>query len=274
MDRTLVWIEHWYGSNTGMVEPGMVDLDAKQNAIRVLVKQNLASQTKLESHQTEVLKYLKRTVCGDSNVTAQLSKQLRDSIIKEVDSFSAHVQPMPIFTVMDSAYKITTADLSINRFHGNRDSSTGQYLEKVLRGVDFPHHQAPECLLLQVMDRLNEGDELQLTLTRCGRLAVDTGRENSDGCCLLRHMKDVRRQVAEHDKKQLETLVPLLEKHVSLVPKALSACLQLQDTAAKWWDQPAQHCVVNCVVDNMTLQQWTERWTLAVTQLRQLQLQH
>lgn len=48
-------------------------------------------------------------------------------------------------------------------------------------------------------------------------------------------MADVRRQVAEHDKKQLETLVPLLEKHVSRAPKALSACLQLQDTAAKWY---------------------------------------
>ena len=34
-------------------------------------------------------------------MTAQMSKQLRDSVIKEVDSFSAHVQPMPIFTVMD-----------------------------------------------------------------------------------------------------------------------------------------------------------------------------
>ena len=40
-----------------------------------------------------------------------------------------------------SAYKIPTVDLSINRFQGNRSSATGQYLDKVLRGVDLPIYQ-------------------------------------------------------------------------------------------------------------------------------------
>ena len=47
--------------------------------------------------------------------------------------------------------------------------------------------QAPECLLMRVMERLNEVDELQLFIDNCGKVAMDTGRGSSD--VLLRHMK-------------------------------------------------------------------------------------
>ena len=47
--------------------------------------------------------------------------------------------------------------------------------------------QAPECLLMRVMERLSEVDELQLFIDNCGKVAMDTGRGSSD--VLLRHMK-------------------------------------------------------------------------------------
>ena len=47
--------------------------------------------------------------------------------------------------------------------------------------------QAPECLLMRVMERLSEVDELQLFVDNCGKVAMDTGRGSSD--VLLRHMK-------------------------------------------------------------------------------------
>ena len=40
-------------------------------------------------------------MCRDSKVTAQLSTQLRDGVIKEVNAFSADHRPMPIFSRVD-----------------------------------------------------------------------------------------------------------------------------------------------------------------------------
>ena len=40
-------------------------------------------------------------MCRDSKVTAQLSKQLRDGVIMEVNAFSADHRPMPIFSRVD-----------------------------------------------------------------------------------------------------------------------------------------------------------------------------
>ena len=40
-------------------------------------------------------------MCRDSKVTAELSKQLRDGVIKEVNAFSADARPMPIFSRVD-----------------------------------------------------------------------------------------------------------------------------------------------------------------------------
>ena len=66
--------------------------------------------------------------------------------------------------------------------------------------------QAPECLLMRVMERLDEVDELQLFVDNCGTVAMDTGRGSSD--VLLRHMKGeyLSVSIAEYVFKYRHTL--------------------------------------------------------------------
>ncbi|WAR06344.1 hypothetical protein MAR_021713, partial [Mya arenaria] len=68
----------------------------------------------------------------------------------------------------------------------------------------------------------------------------------------------------ESDSQQLRQTLPWLQE-ISCTNQALDNCTHARQAADDWWLEPSQNGVSWMTVDDHTLQQFMDRWTVLVT---------
>ncbi|WAR05748.1 hypothetical protein MAR_021117 [Mya arenaria] len=230
--------------------------DQKQGVIHVLVKQNMNAQSRLEEQLAEISDYIGRSFVSQPSHLTGLTGKLAGTVSQEVDGFANLVLPYLMFSQIDSALKTAVMDLSIHQ-------TSHVHIRPALSTV-----LAPECILSQCVQlREDIGDILH----RLDREASIASRRTEDDVVV--NITELCERAGESDSQQLRQTLPRLQEKISRTNQALDNCTHARQAADDWWLEPSQKCVPWVTVDDHTLQQYIDRWTVLVTSLRQ-QLLH
>ncbi|XP_048254505.1 AUGMIN subunit 5-like isoform X2 [Haliotis rufescens] len=244
--------------------------DSKQNLIRVLSKQNLNAQSRLTAQQAEIQQYIQKSLSTHLADTRALTNQLEGGVASEIDRFSVLSLPYLLHVYLDGATKVGLLNLSVHQTNHPSVASVRPALHKTLDAIHFPSYKAPECVLpwcMEVMQEMKLSEQITQSLDQADRKS----RHNHDN--VLEDIAELRSAVTEQDRKQVERLLPVLNKRLALAGDGLGDALQAHAALQDWWDQPAQSCVPWAKVDNHTYKDWQDRWKVMVTRLVQLQVQ-
>lgn len=228
-------------------------VERKQNLIQVLARQNYNAKSRLEDQRKEIDQYINKSLSTHLTETQSLTSGLHESVVDEIDKFTALALPNLLFTVVnESALKTPISDISINQ----TTNPSYQQLQQLLDTVQFPPYKAPECLLLHCLKMKYED-----TLKKINWSDEDISSSQIEELC---------KNVHEHDQKLLDKMLPLLNQRINSTGKALADCVHVKDTISEWWNQPAQYVVPWVKVEGNSLQNWKEKWTILTTKLRQM----
>ncbi|XP_072049913.1 HAUS augmin-like complex subunit 5 [Amphiura filiformis] len=244
--------------------------DQKQNIIRVLVRQNSEAKRKLDEQQKQLLRYMQTTLCGHEAGTVAMTTQLRNGVINEVEKFAGLPLQLMRLTELDSGQYVPIFQLSINRCTDKSAFSGGGAFCDILNHLNFPLYKAPENLLSHVMDMKCQISRIELQLNAQQVLYEEMTGIHTEDSTTIQHIAALVAEVAAHDKKQLSRLFPLLQSRQAEATQGLQDCIRVKDELTAWWEQPAQQLTPWVRLDNKSLQQWLDQWTVAVTRLRQL----
>ncbi|XP_062611958.1 uncharacterized protein LOC134273756 [Saccostrea cucullata] len=235
----------------------------KQELIQVIVRQNMNAKSRLESQRDEILKYIEKSSESHHMETKLLRDDLHGFVNKEVEKFSTLDVPQLLFCdSSDRALKIAVSDMSIYQTspHTARES-----INHILQHLGFRRYQAPELLMLKCIELKRKINQLELQSSPLSVKGQDGDK--------VKQIADLCERVREQDKALLERSLPVLQQRLHRTGAALTDCHTVSERLQEWWDQPAQYTVPWVKVDQNTLQQWQNRWTVLSTKYRQLMLQ-
>ncbi|KAG8431067.1 hypothetical protein GDO86_019472 [Hymenochirus boettgeri] len=247
------------------IEEACLLLDKKQRQIQILIKGNSASKSQIRRSSLEAQKYIHDKLIPRPQDVKQESERLQDSIQKELKNFSAVSLPTLLRVSTDGLNQIPARDLSINRITNPHGLYYGIY-KAIYESVNLPLYKAPESVLSHVADM-----KKRLFLLR-SQLSSRTNAINK----IQRAMKKIPdpdtdhlvQLLTAHYNHQTEEMVPKLQHLVQQCDKSLEYGKAVQATVTDWWEQPAQLCLPWEEREGLTLRQWRERWTMAVTALQ------
>nr|XP_022321590.1 AUGMIN subunit 5-like [Crassostrea virginica]XP_022321591.1 AUGMIN subunit 5-like [Crassostrea virginica]XP_022321592.1 AUGMIN subunit 5-like [Crassostrea virginica] len=235
----------------------------KQELIQVIVRQNMNARSRLESQREEIFKYIKKTSESHHMEARLLKDDLHGYVNKEIDKFASLDLPQLMFCdSSDRALKVAVADMSINQ---TSCVTAREAMNQVLQRLNFKPFQAPELLMWNCID-------LKRKIQKLVSLSTPLSVHGQDGES-LKHITGLCERVKEQDRALLERTLPVLQQRLHKTGAALTDCGLVSERLQEWWEQPAQHTVPWVKVDNNTLQQWQNRWTVLSTKYRQLLLQ-
>ncbi|XP_062584944.1 uncharacterized protein LOC134246567 [Saccostrea cucullata] len=235
----------------------------KQELIQVIVRQNMNAKSRLESQRDEILKYIEKSSESHPMETKLLRDDLHGFVNKEVEKFSTLDVPQLLFCdSSDRALKIAVSDMSIYQTspHTARES-----IHHILQHLGFRRYQAPELLMWKCIELKRKINQLELQSSPLNVKGQDGDK--------VKQIADLCERVREQDKALLERSLPVLQQRLHRTGAALTDCHTVSERLQEWWDQPAQYTVPWVKVDQNTLQQWQNRWTVLSTKYRQLMLQ-
>ncbi|KAK3601264.1 hypothetical protein CHS0354_040444 [Potamilus streckersoni] len=240
--------------------------DKKQDLIRVLVKQNTNAQSRLDTQKQEIVSYIDRSLSSHHSQTHRLTTSLKGRVNTEIEMFASLNLPYLMFSSVDSALKSAVLDLSINH---TRAPTVRPVFKKVLQCLNFPEFQAAEQLLPWILRTRSDIDNILYRLD-LEKSAVQRFHPSDKDKDIASTIAELCEAVAEHDRKQMSELLPVLQQKINKTGKGLTDCMKVKDDVLAWWEQPAQSCVPWVTVDGHTLQHWIDKWTVMVTKLRQM----
>ncbi|XP_007538743.2 HAUS augmin-like complex subunit 5 [Erinaceus europaeus] len=239
-------------------------VEETQDQIRLLIKSNSASKTRLCRSPEEVLALIQRKLVPVSEAVASQNQELLQCLETEAQHLShllpgtllkhrpGELQPLPRFLP------------SIHQLHPT--SPTGPGLIEISHILGLPTGKAPE-LLLPVATSLRQ-DLLFLQ------------DQYNLQCWHLLHMKaslpqgpstqELLQLRASQEKKQKENLGQALKQLETQLKQALEHIPKLQGTVGDWWEQPGQVALSGELCHGLSLSQWKLRWIQAQGALQQL----
>ncbi|XP_077312530.1 HAUS augmin-like complex subunit 5 [Lithobates pipiens] len=240
-------------------------LDKKQKQIQILITGNATAKSQIRRSCTEVQKFVTEKLLPRPQEVSLESQRLKDSIMKDVKHFSAISLPALQKLCADGVNEIPALDLSINRLMNPHCPYYNVY-KGIYTSIGLPLYKAPETILSHVADM-----KKQLLFLRC--------QSNSRNQAVNKIQKQLRKSqspdtdallklLSAHYAQQTDELVPKLQRLIEQCEKSQEYGAEAQDTIADWWEQPAQMCLPWEQRGGLTLQQWRDRWTLAVTALQ------
>ncbi|XP_038065283.1 HAUS augmin-like complex subunit 5 [Patiria miniata] len=244
--------------------------EKKQDLIRVLVRQNSEAKKKLEVLQRENLKYMQSTLCSHEAGTVAMATQMRNGVAEEVERFAQLPLHLLRLTSLDSGQSVPVNQLSINRFSSQSESSGGGAIVEVLQLLRYPLYKAPENLLPYAVQLKCEIAAVQTLLDSQHLLHASMAETHTDDLTAIQHVSALTSEVSAHDEELLRQVLPVLQTRLNESTDALASCISVKDALSAWWEQPAQLLTPWVKLDDLALQQWLDKWTVAVTRLRQL----
>ncbi|XP_033641240.1 AUGMIN subunit 5-like isoform X1 [Asterias rubens] len=244
--------------------------ERKQDLIRVLVRQNSEAKKKLEVIQRENLKYMQSTLCPHEVGTVSMATQMKNGVANEVEQFAKLSLQMLHLTSLDSGQSVPVNQLSINRLNSQSESSGGGAITEILNLLKFPLYKAPEHLLPHCVLMKCEISEVQTLLDSQQLLYSSMNESSSQDITAIQRITVLTKEVASHDEEALRQVLPMLQTRLDESTDCLSDCITVKDSLTAWWEQPAQKLTPWVKLDDLSLQQWMDKWTVAVTRLRQL----
>ncbi|XP_071065328.1 HAUS augmin-like complex subunit 5 isoform X2 [Dasypus novemcinctus] len=239
-------------------------VEETQEQVRLLIKGNSASKTRLCRSPGEVLALIQRRVVPTSEAVAPQSQELLRCLEEEAQ----HLPHLLLGTLLRPSpgglKHLPTVLPSIHQLHPA--SPRGSSLLALSRMLGLPAGKAPELLLPQAaslrQDLLFLQD--QRSLRSWDLLRMKTGLPPGPSTQELLQIQ------ASQEKEQKESLGRALKRLENLLTRALERIPQLQVAVGDWWEQPGQAAISEELCQGLTLSQWRLRWVQAQGALQQL----
>ncbi|XP_058386828.1 HAUS augmin-like complex subunit 5 isoform X1 [Diceros bicornis minor] len=239
-------------------------VEETQEQVRLLIKGNSASKTRLCRSPGEVLALVQRKMVPTSEAVAPQSQELLRCLEEE----ARHLPHLLLGTLL-------------------RHSPGGsQPLPTVLPSIHQMHPASPRSSSLTVLSHtlgLPAGKAPELLLPKAASLRQDLlflEDQRSLRCWDLLHMKtslplgpstqELLQIRASQEKEQKEDLGQALKRLENLLQQALERIPKLQGVVGDWWEQPGQAALSGELCQGLSLPQWQLRWVQAQGSLRQL----
>nr|DBA15749.1 TPA: hypothetical protein GDO54_003217 [Pyxicephalus adspersus] len=226
-------------------------LDKKQKQIQILIKGNSTTKCQIRRSCAEVLKYVKEKLLLRPQEVSQESQRLKDSIMKDVKHFSAISLPALQKLSTDGSVILGSGLWCLRRHDLNLPPALPFAPETILSHVSDMKKQ-----LLFLRSQLNSRNQAVSKIQKQLRES-----QNPDTDTLLKLL-------SAHYAQQTNKLVPRLQRLIEQCEKSQEYAAEAQATVTDWWEQPAQTCLPWEQRGGLTLQQWRDRWTVAVTALQ------
>ncbi|KAL5019924.1 hypothetical protein ScPMuIL_002816 [Solemya velum] len=217
-----------------------------------------------------ISQYIQRALLRHHTEIKSLAVKFSGTVVTEAEKFAGLVLPYLMFSTVDSSLKIAVMDLSINHCCHPESIVQRQALHRALKHLDVPGFQAAEFILRHCLDKKCGIEDSLMSIETQDCLYKTIGKQSRDRD-VVAVLRDLSEAVSEHDRKQIEKSLPVLQQRLNKAAKALTDCIKAKESEQAWWDQPAFLTTSWMTVNNHTLQQWLDRWKVIVTKLRQTQ---
>ncbi|KAG8524363.1 HAUS augmin-like complex subunit 5 [Galemys pyrenaicus] len=238
-------------------------VEETQDQIRLLIRGNSASKTRLCRSPGEVLALVQRKMVPTSEAVAPQSQELLRCLEKEAQ----HLPHLMLGTLLryspEGSQLLPTALPSIHQLHPASPSCSS--LTELSHMLGLPSGKAPELLLPMAASLRQDLLFLQ--------------DQQSLRCWDLLHMKtslppgpstqELLQMQTAQEKEQKETLGKALQRLENLLKQALERIPQLQGVVGDWWEQPGQVALSGELCQGLSLSQWQLRWVQAQGILQQ-----
>ncbi|XP_039105682.1 HAUS augmin-like complex subunit 5 isoform X2 [Hyaena hyaena] len=239
-------------------------VEETQEQIRLLIKGNSASKTRLCRSPAEVLALVQQKVVPTSEAVAPQSQELLSCLEEE----ARHLPHLPLDTLLRHSpgglQPLPTVLPSIHQLHPA--SPRGSSLIMLSHRLGLPAGKAPELLLPKAaslrQDLLFLQDQQSL---RCwDLLRMKTSLPPGPPT------QELLQTRAAREKEQKENLGQALKQLENLLTQALERIPRLQGVVGDWWEQPGQAALSGELCQGLSLPQWRLRWVQAQGALQQL----
>ncbi|CAM4697402.1 unnamed protein product, partial [Caretta caretta] len=181
---------------------------------------------------------------------------------REVRQLGAIALPCLLHRSLLGSQQVPAHELSIHRLDQTGLAQHRAFLT-VCQAAGFPLYKAPEHLLPHMAELKKELLALRAQLSyKSQALASLQQRQGTDVQVLLQALRD-------HDREQAGALGPRIQLVTEQCERRMERWPEVQATIDAWWEQPGQFSLPAEHRQGLTLQQWLERWTLALKTLQQ-----
>ncbi|XP_075393362.1 HAUS augmin-like complex subunit 5 [Tenrec ecaudatus] len=238
-------------------------MEETQEQVRLLIKGNSASKTRLRRSPGEVLALVQRKVAPTSELVAPQSQELLRCLEEEAQHLPGLVLGTLLRHAPGGSAPLPTVLPSIHQLHPA--SPRGSSCAALSHILGLPAGKAPELLLPKVASLHQDLMFLQGQRSlRCRDLLhLKTGLTPGPSAPELLQMQ------ASQEKEQ-ESVDQALGRLENLLKQALERIPDLQGAVRDWWEQPGQDALTGELCQGLTLSQWRLRWVQAQEALHQL----
>ncbi|CAM4697465.1 HAUS augmin-like complex subunit 5 [Caretta caretta] len=234
----------------------------KQQHVRALIKGTSYIKCQLRKDQAEVQAFVQRKLLGPEQDVTLESQRLHGGVEREVRQLGAIALPCLLHRSLPGSQQVPAHELSIHRLDRTGLAQHRAFLT-VCQAAGFPLYKAPEHLLPHMAELKKELLALRAQLSyKSQALASLQQRQGTDVQVLLQALRD-------HDREQAGALGPRIQLVTEQCEHRMEHWPEVQATIDAWWEQPGQFSLPAEHRQGLTLQQWLERWTLALKTLQQ-----
>ncbi|XP_075764438.1 HAUS augmin-like complex subunit 5 [Pelodiscus sinensis] len=242
----------------------------KQQHIRALIKGTSYIKSQLRKDQAEVQAFVQRKLLGPEQAVALETQRLHGGVEREVRQLGAIALPCLLRRSLPGSQLVPAHKLSIHRLDRTAPAQHRAFLTVCL-AAGFPLYKAPEHLLPHVAELKKELLALRAQLGYKSRALASLqqcqGSPGTDAQALVQ-------AVRAHNREQAGALGPRIRLVTEQCERRIERWPTVQAAIDAWWEQPGQFALPEERRRGLTLQQWLERWTLALRTLQQQQQQH
>lgn len=242
----------------------------KNEKIKSLRKTYFQMQKQLENSHKQIFDYARRSLSSHYPNTQRLVEKLSHFVAAESERFSLISLPHMMMVDNEEGEKVPLMDLSINQLKPDLDTTAQKALYSIMAHLQIPVFMAPEYILAECSklkaDIGQAESSQQLTVIAAESPTIKTADLEA-----IQHIQDLIKELNLSEETDLKECDVKLQEELKKAQTDLANCGLLKHRLEEWEHQPAQYCVPWIKVNDLTFDQWKERWTVASTQLRKIQ---
>ncbi|KAG8569958.1 hypothetical protein GDO81_014614 [Engystomops pustulosus] len=247
------------------IQDSFLLLEKKQEQIQVLIKATSFSKAQVRHNSGEVQKFVQERLLLRPLEVVQESQRLQDSVMKDLNHFTAISLPTLQKVTLHGVHQIPTQELSINRL-SNPSFHLYPIYKALYSSIGLSLYKTPESILQHVADVKKH--LLFLRAQLCSRSQATNKIHKQLRESQTPDINTLLDLLSAHYAQQTDQLVPKLQQIIEQCQKSQEYGKEVQAAVNDWWEQPAQQCLPWEQRGGQTLQQWRDRWTVAVTALQ------